>query len=162
MDDPDAWRWVWLVAAFVFAGGEILTGGSFFLLPFSAGALVASLLAFLGVGVAIEVIAFLAVSALCLAALYPLRRRLDRAVPDQNGIGARRLLGEQAKVLVDVPGAHELGLVLVGREQWRAESLDGNPIPSGTSVKVVEVRGTRVVVFPADRTPPALDRPPSP
>jgi len=158
MDDPDVWRWVWLVAACVFASGEILTGGSFFLLPFSGGALAASLLGFLGVSVAIQVVVFLAVSVLCLGALYPLRRRLERAAP-QDGVGARRLLGERAKVLVEVPGAHELGLVLVGREQWRAESLDGTPIASGTAVKVVDVRGTRVVVFPTDPPPHVLDPP---
>jgi membrane protein implicated in regulation of membrane protease activity len=155
MDDPEVWRWVWLVAAFAFAGGEIATAGTFILLPFSAGALVAAILAFLGVSVAVEFIAFLAVSVGCLAALYPLRRRLDRAEP-QDGIGARRLLGQPAVVLADVASALAPGMVRVGREEWRAESLDGTPIAAGTHVKVVDVRGTRVVVFPTERAPDAL------
>jgi len=158
MDAPEVWRWVWLVAALGFAAGEMLTGGSLFVLPFAAGALVACVLAFFDVSVPVELVAFLAVSALCLAALYPLRRRLDRAAP-ADGIGARRVLGQPAFVLVEVPGAHELGLVRVGREEWRAESLDGNPIAPGTPVKVVEVRGTRVVVFPSERAPDSLDEP---
>jgi membrane protein implicated in regulation of membrane protease activity len=158
MDDPEVWRWVWLVAAFVFAGGEIATAGSFFLLPFSAGALVAALLAFLGVNVTVELVAFLAVSAACLAALYPLRRRLDRAEP-QDGIGARRLLGQPALVLADVAGTDLPGMVRVGHEEWRAESLDGTPIAAGSRVKVVEVRGTRVVVFPTERAPDPLNPP---
>ncbi len=159
MDDPEVWRWVWLAAAFVFAGGEIATAGSFFLLPFSVGALAATLLAFLGVSVTVELVVFIVVSAASLAALYPLRRRLDRAEP-QDGIGARRLLGQPAVVLADVAGTDLPGMVRVGREEWRAESLDGTPIATGSRVKVVEVRGTRVVVFPTERAPDAL-KPPS-
>jgi len=36
--------------------------------------------------------------------------------------------------------------VRVGREEWRAESTDGSPIPTGSQVRVADVRGTRVVV----------------
>jgi membrane protein implicated in regulation of membrane protease activity len=36
--------------------------------------------------------------------------------------------------------------VRIGREEWRAESLDHESIPAGASVRVVEVRGTGVVV----------------
>ena len=46
MDSPEQWRWLWLVAAAVFAIGEMATPGSFFLAPFAVGAFVASLLAF--------------------------------------------------------------------------------------------------------------------
>ena len=35
------------------------------------------------------------------------------------------------------------------RERWRAESVDGQPIPIGTTVVVSAVRGTRVIVSPA-------------
>ena len=42
--DTEWWRWVWLAVAAVFGIGEIFTAG-FFLLPFSAGALVAFVLA---------------------------------------------------------------------------------------------------------------------
>jgi membrane-bound ClpP family serine protease len=43
---------------------------------------------------------------------------------------------------------------MVGREQWRAESLDGSPIPEGAFVKVVEVRGTRLIVHPQSSLEP--------
>jgi membrane protein implicated in regulation of membrane protease activity len=84
---------------------------------------------------------------------YPLRRRLDREQP-QDGIGSRRLVGEAGTVLELVPGTPTAsGLVRVGREEWRAESADGRPIEPGTTVKVVEVKGTRVVVFPQSLPP---------
>jgi len=93
------------------------------------------------------------VSAAGVGLAYPLRHRLDRDQP-QDGIGSRRLVGQAATVLELVSGgAVDSGLVRVGREEWRAESADGQPIPAGTTVKVVDVRGTRVVVFP--QSPPA-------
>ena len=153
MDSPEEWRWIWLVGAFMFALGEMASPGSFFLLPFAVGALVAALLAFADIGLTIEWIAFLGVSAGSLLALRPLARRLDLA-DDDRGVGSRRLIGQNALVLQEIPGHHELGLVRVHREEWRAESLDGSPIAPGAVVKVAEVEGTRVIVLPADQIAP--------
>ncbi|MDZ7733085.1 MAG: NfeD family protein [Acidimicrobiia bacterium] len=150
MESPEIWRWIWLIAAVMFAIGEMSTAGSFFLAPFAIGALVASILAFFGVDIALGWLAFVAVSAGTFAAFRPLARRLDREVPAE-GIGAKRLIGERAIVLELVPGVgDELGLIRVNREEWRAESGNGEPIQPGTTVKVVEIRGTRAVVFPVD------------
>jgi membrane protein implicated in regulation of membrane protease activity len=145
MDSPEQWRWVWLVATAVFAIGEMASPGSFFLAPFAVGALVASLLAFAGVSVGVEWIVFLLVSIATLAALRPVAHRLDRNALD-HGVGARRLVGSRATVLQDIPGASELGMVRVDREQWRAQSTDGTPIAAGTVVRVADVQGTRVIV----------------
>jgi membrane protein implicated in regulation of membrane protease activity len=145
MDSPEQWRWVWVVATAVFAVGEMMTPGSFFLAPLAVGALVAAILAFAGVSVAVEWVAFLVVSIATLTALRPLARRLDRDALD-HGVGARRLAGSRATVLRDIPGDSELGLVRIDREEWRAQSTDGTPIPSGTTVRVAEVQGTRVIV----------------
>lgn len=154
MDSPDQWRWVWVVATAVFAVGEMATPGSFFLAPFAVGALVAAVLAFSDVSVTVEWIVFLIVSIATLMALRPLARRLDRNALD-HGVGARRLAGTRATVLRAIPGGTELGLVRVDREEWRAQSSDGSPIPVGTMVRVAEVQGTRVVV--AIESPPAVE-----
>jgi membrane-bound ClpP family serine protease len=37
----------------------------------------------------------------------------------------------------------------VGREEWRAETADGSPVAAGSTVRVVDMRGTRLVVWPA-------------
>jgi len=158
VDDPEVWRWIWLAAAVVFLLGEMFAFGSFFLLPFAIGAVVAAILAFAGVGVGWEWLAFVVVSIASLACLYPLRHRLDRARPAE-GIGSRRLIGQPALVLEPVPaGPSELGLVRVGREEWRDESRDGRALPAGTNVRVVDVQGTRVIVWPVDEiaNPPDL------
>jgi membrane protein implicated in regulation of membrane protease activity len=146
MEDPEAWRWIWLIVGVAFLVGEMASPGSFFLAPFAAGALVAALLAFLDVPVAIEWAAFVGVSVAVFAGLRPLARRLDQQGATQ-GIGATRLIGQPGLVLDDI-AAGDLGMVRVHREEWRAESLDGSPIPAGTPIRVVEVRGTRAVVWP--------------
>jgi membrane protein implicated in regulation of membrane protease activity len=147
MNDPDSWLWVWLVAALVLAVGEMASPGEFFLLPFAVGALLAGLFAFLDIGVAAQWGVFVAGSLATFLALRPLARRLNRQGQDE-GIGSRRLLGQEATVLEDIPGPGDLGLglVRVGREEWRAESTDGSPISTGAQVRVADVRGTRVVV----------------
>ena len=153
MDSPEDWRWIWIIAAAVFAVGELATPGSFFLLPFAVGALLAALLAFADVSVAVEWVIFIGASVATLLALRPVAHRLNRSSHDA-GVGSRRLLGQSAVVLRDIPGTGELGLVRVHREKWRAESTDGSPIPSGSLVRVADVQGTRVIVAAVDVLPP--------
>ena len=156
MDEPETWRWIWLVAAAVFAGGELVIAGSFFLAPFAVGAAVATALAFLDVGLAGQWAAFVGISFGAFALMRPLARRLDAGEPS-DGIGSRRLIGQGGTVLQPIAaGRHELGLVRVHREEWRAETLDGRPLAVGDTVKVIEQQGTRLIVTPT--TPDQLER----
>lgn len=156
MSSPEEWRWIWLGAAVLFGLGEMASAGTFFLLPFALGAAVASALAFAGLAVPAEWLVFLVLSVGGVVALRPLARRLDVNTPTE-GIGARRWIGEHAKVLTDIPpGRNETGMVRAGREEWRAASVDGSAIPAGTSVRVVDVTGTRLVVWPVDQPAPGL------
>lgn len=147
MDDPETWQWVWLLAALFFAVGEMANPGTFFLLPFAVGALAAAAVGIVDAPLAVEWAVFVAVSIGSLVALRPLARRLDRNAND-DGVGSRRLLGQEATVVTEIPGTGDagLGLVRVGREEWRAESTDGSMIPIGAQVRVADIRGTRVVV----------------
>jgi membrane protein implicated in regulation of membrane protease activity len=154
MDSPEDWRWVWIIATAVFAIGELTSPGSFFMLPFAIGALVATVLAFLEVDIVIEWLVFVGVSLAVLVALRPLAHRLNRSV-DDTGIGSRRLLGHSAVVLRDIPAGGDVGLVRVDREEWRAQSTDGSAIPTGTAVRVADVQGTRVIVAAVDQLSPS-------
>lgn len=151
MDDPDIWIWIWLVFSVALGIGEILAAGSFFLGPFAVGGLAAFLTAIFGGSLVVQWVIFLVVSLGSFAALRPLARRLDASMPSE-GIGANYLIGAQARVLDPIPH-HGLGLVQVDRQEWRAESLDGARLDTGTLVRVVEVRGTRVVVVPVELSP---------
>ncbi|HEX2577758.1 MAG TPA: NfeD family protein [Aquihabitans sp.] len=160
--EAETWCWIWLIAAVVFGLGELAVAGSFFLAPFAVGAGVASLLAFAGVPLGLEWVAFLGVSVGSFLALRPLARRLDLEGP-VLGIGSHRQIGQTARVIEAIDGANDHGSVMLGTEHWRAESTDGQQIPVGATVSVVEVRGTRLLVRydPTVATPPPLD-PPAP
>lgn len=146
MDDPESWRWVWLAVAVVGLAGEIVTTGTFFLLPFGIGAAGACVAAFAGVELGLQWLIFVVVSAIASAAVRPLAKRLNSDVTT-DGVGARRWIGMTALVLDDIPaGADETGLVRVGREEWRAQSASGSPVAAGERVTVVEVLGTRLIV----------------
>jgi membrane protein implicated in regulation of membrane protease activity len=148
MDSPETWRWIWLAAAVVLAGGEIAVAGTFFLLSFAAGAAAAAVVAFAGGAVALQWVVFVAVSGAGLAALPRLGRRLDDR-HDQPSAGAGRLEGKVATVVRDIPaGLHAPGMAQVESETWRAESTNGAAIAAGTRVLVARISGTRLVVTP--------------
>ncbi len=151
LNDPDTWRWIWLVAMVLFGVGEIAMVGSFFLIPFAIGAAVAAVLAFVDVVLGVQWLAFLVVSGVSFLAMRPLARRMD-VNASISGIGAHRQVGSDATVVEDVGGATDAGLVMIGAERWRAESVDGTKIPAGSPVVVTEVKGTRVVVEPVPPT----------
>lgn len=145
MDDPESWRWVWLAVAAAGLAGEILTAGTFFLLPFGLGAAGACIAAFAGAGLGAQWAIFVGTSLVLVAATRPLARRVDRI--DDAGVGARRWVGQTAVVLEAIPAGHdETGLVRVGREEWRAQTAGDEAVPAGARVTVVDVLGTRLVV----------------
>ena len=146
MDEPETWRWLWLGTAVLFGIGEMATPGAFFLAPFAVGAVVASALAFADVPLAGEWAAFVGISVAAFVAMRPLARRLDR---DQgsNGVGSRRLIGKVGTVLEAIE-PDGLGMVRIDSEEWRAEAADSSGVPAGSSVRVTQVEGTRVIVTP--------------
>lgn len=150
LDSSDTWQWIWTVAAVVFALGELAIPGTFFVLSFAIGAALAAVVSFLGGSVLLGWIVFVAATAVALAVLIPIGRRLNREMGDQPA-GATRLTNQRAVVLQEIPaGPHETGMVRVEREEWRAEHERGTAVPVGTEVVVLRVDGTRVVVRIAD------------
>lgn len=163
MEDPTVWAGIWLAVAVLFGIGEILAPGSFFLVPFAVGAVAASLVSFFGAPVVVGWIVFIVMSLITFFALRPLARKLDIDIPNPTGIGANRLVGHAALVNAAIP-ANGAGSVNIGPEEWKAEGINGVGFPLGTNVRVVEVRGTRVVVEPAGAAgaPPAPGSPSAP
>jgi membrane protein implicated in regulation of membrane protease activity len=155
MSSPDIWRWIWLAVAVGATVGELGIAGSFFLAPFAVGAVVASLVAFLGLSVPLEWVVFLVSSIATFAAFRPLARRLDARTP-HSGVGAMRWVNREGVVVREIPGGSGApGMIRLDREEWRAESLTGAPIRVGSTVLVSRVDGTRLVVVPLDE-PPSL------
>jgi membrane protein implicated in regulation of membrane protease activity len=143
--EPEWWRWIWLGVTAIFGIGELFTAG-FFMLPFAVGAVVAFILALLGVDPAIVLTVFLVVSVLTLVLFHRLVRQGDQR---QHPVGANRYVGRRVLVLERIDRVSGTGRVRLDTETWRA-TTDGEPLAAGTEVRVVEMRGTRLVVAPED------------
>jgi membrane protein implicated in regulation of membrane protease activity len=140
----EAWL-VWLIAAVVFAVGEIATLG-FFLAPFAGGAVAASILAAADAGPAVQWAVFLLVSILLLAALRPLARS-HRRMPAQLRTGTAALVGKSGVVLERIANHEGVGLVRIDGEAWSARAYDEDQvIETGTRVEIVEIRGAIALV----------------
>jgi membrane protein implicated in regulation of membrane protease activity len=148
IDSAETWRWIWVAFAAVLAVGEIAVAGTFFLLSFAVGAGVAAVVAFIGGGLGVQWVAFVATSAVSVAVLAPIGRRLDSRHP-APAAGAHRWEGRLATVISAIPaGLHETGAARIDREEWKAETTNGAPLPEGAVVVVARVAGTRLVVIP--------------
>jgi membrane protein implicated in regulation of membrane protease activity len=163
VDSPETWRWIWIAFATVLAVGEIAVAGTFFLLSFAIGAGAAAVVAFLGGGLALQWLVFVATSAVSVGVLAPIGRRLDTRNPAPPA-GAHRWEGRLATVITAIPaGLHETGLVRIDREEWTAETTNGTALSAGALVVVARVAGTRMVVIPRpiDVAPRAAPAPPA-
>jgi membrane protein implicated in regulation of membrane protease activity len=148
--DADGWQWVWLGAVVVFCVLEIFTPFLFFMISFAIGAALAAVGAFLDAALFVQWALFAGGTAVALAVLVPIGLRMTRAHGDDDHEGALRWVGRLATVIETIPGGpNATGLVRLERAQWRAESPRDGEIPVGTTVRVLSVKGTRLVVVPS-------------
>ena len=138
--------WVfWLIAAVIFAVGELATT-SLFLAPFAGGAGVATLLAAAHAGAVIEGAGFLVVSIILLAALRPIAREHQRTRAKLK-TGTAALVGQTATVVERIANAEGVGCVRLDGEIWTARAfVEDETFEPGTRVQVLEIRGATALV----------------
>jgi membrane protein implicated in regulation of membrane protease activity len=137
--------WVWFVGAALLAGAELM-GGEFVLLMLAGGALAGGVTALIVPGLWwLQLIVFALVSVGLVFGLRPaLKRKYLAPSPIKTGMDA--VIGSKALVISTVDG--QGGQVKIGGEVWSAIGVDGHrPLPPGTPVTVVEVRGATAVVI---------------
>jgi membrane protein implicated in regulation of membrane protease activity len=139
-------EWViWTIVALVLAVGEIFTPGLFILGPVAVAAVIAGILALIGVGVIAQVIVFIACSIASVALIRPIAKSHLR-MPAAIRTGTAALTGAKAVVLqrVDSDG----GRVKIGGEEWSARAyMDGQVFEPGTRVEVVKIEGATALVY---------------
>lgn len=135
--------WIWALMALIFIVAEIFTAG-FFIICFGIGAAAATLVAFLGFSPVWQMVIFILVSGIAVFLSRPIAARISGS--GSNSVGIDRVLHKEAIVTVAVEPLLARGRVRVEREEWLAESEDGQPIPAGATVKVIGVEGTRLKV----------------
>ncbi len=134
---------VWMGFAALLVIGEIFTMG-FFLLWFGVGAVVAGMLALLGFNAGWQWAGFAVVSGVLFAASRRLAERFTKKQPP--GIGADRFIGERGIALEGIDNIRNTGRVRIEKDEWRADSVTGDVIPAGQTVRVVRMNGTHLVV----------------
>jgi membrane protein implicated in regulation of membrane protease activity len=140
----DAWL-IWAIVAVLLAVGEIFTPGMFFLGPVALAAVVAGIVAALDVGVAVQLIVFIAGSIASVWVLRPIARR-HLHMPASLRTGTAALEGAKAVVVqrVDFNG----GRVKIGGEEWSARAyIDDQVYEAGARVEVVKIEGATALVF---------------
>ncbi|MFB7508696.1 NfeD family protein [Streptomyces broussonetiae] len=143
MNDIDAWVW-WLVGAAALGIPLVVTAMPEFGM-LAVGAVAAAVVAGLGLGAVIQVLAFVVVSVALIAVVRPIAARHTRQRP-QLATGIDALKGKQAVVLERVDGAG--GRIKLAGEVWSARALDtGRAYEIGQEVDVVEIEGATAIVI---------------
>jgi len=139
---------VWLVVALVLILVEILTLTLVFGM-LGVGALVAAGVAFVGLGPAAQLIAFVGAStALLLFVRPPVKRALDRG-GTTGRTDPRELTGSTAVVVQQV--SDDSGQVRLNGELWRARPYAGTgSLEVGQRVSVAAVEGATLLVYSPD------------
>ncbi|TFV65545.1 UNVERIFIED_ORG: NfeD family protein [Bacillus sp. AZ43] len=138
-----AWL-LWLIAAGLFAAGEIVSL-DLVLLMFAGGALGGMTVALLGGATALQLIAFIAVSGLLLVLVRPIAsRHLTNRTPLQID-GVDTLIGRTAKVTQEIDSSG--GRIRMGADEWTARSQHaGETFAVGETVRILQVEGATAVV----------------
>ena len=134
---------VWAAAIIVFGAVEAMTAG-LVSIWFVAGALAALVAAFVGASLPIQIILFLAVSAVALAVSQPMLSKMVST--NAKPTNADRVLGETAKVTETIDNENSLGAVYADGKTWTARSVDGTVIPAGSRVKIEAMEGVKLLV----------------
>ena len=113
---------------------------------FAAGALAGLITALLGGKLWLQVVVFLAVSAVALALLRPIARKYFTPKITRTNVDA--MAGKSCLCVTAIDNLTGAGQVKIGDVEWTARSTTGEAIPAGTQVRIDRVEGVKVYVTP--------------
>lgn len=138
--------WIWIVAGLVLIIGEFFTE-SFYLSCLGVGAIVAGILGAVELNIYWQVGAFIVVSVALLPLAIKLGKWIRKSTPE--GVGSERYVGRTVIVTEEINNLKNTGMVRMEGDVWRAESSnDTEIIEPDSKVKIIDIKGTRVVVAP--------------
>ncbi len=136
--------YVWIALTIVFVIAEAATA-QLTTVWFALGSVVALILAACGVkSLAVQIVVFIAVSAISLIATRPLvKKMLQKRVVATN---ADRNIGETGITISEINNLEAKGEVKVKGVVWTARSDNGEVIPEGSKVRVKNIEGVKLIV----------------
>ena len=136
---------VWLILLVVLVTGEAITVGLTFIW-FAVGAMGGLLTAVLGGAIWLQIVVFLALSALSLVLVRPAAAKL--LTPGLSPTNADRVLSQIALVTEEIDNIAETGQVKLFGQVWTARSENGETIPVQSRVRILRIEGVKVFVKP--------------
>ncbi|MEE5994459.1 MAG: NfeD family protein [Oscillospiraceae bacterium] len=117
---------------------------------FAAGALVAFIMAALGLPMVWQAIVFTTVSAILLCVTRPLIKKIQ--VKDVIPTNADAEVGKTAIVTEEINSQKDTGRVKIGGVNWKARSEVEGIFPVGSTMVVKRISGTTAFVAPMEKT----------
>ena len=137
--------WLGLTVVFLIAEASTVTVIS---LWFAAGSLTTMVMALVGGAVWMQALTFLVVSAAALTALRPLVRKY--LTPKLTATNVDSIIGSVGIVTSDIDNLTAAGQVKLNSMEWSARSTSGEPIETGTKIRVDKIEGVKVFVSPVE------------
>ena len=139
---------VWLGLAVLFLIVEAACPIHLVSLWFAAGSLAALGVWALGGALWLQITAFLVVSCLLVAMLWPLTKKF--LTPGLQSTNLDSVIGSQGLVTAAIDNVSAVGQVKLNGMEWTARSTTGDPIPQGTRIRVDRIEGVKVFVSPVE------------
>lgn len=133
--------WILLIIAFIVIESATV---SLISIWFAGGALVALLALLLGADVTIQILVFLLVSVLCIVLLR--KFALNSVKNKKSKTNIDRIIGQEIILKEGISDELGAGLAVINDVEWKVKSENGELIPAGEKVKVVDVEGVKLVV----------------
>lgn len=136
---------VWLVVLAIFAVLEMVTSGTLVSVWFCAGAFAAWLAALADLPVMQQTVIFVVVSLLLLIIIKPfVSKHIHKNIIKTN---AQALIGKNCIVEEEINNVESSGTVKADGKIWTARTEhEYDVIPVGTEVKIVDIRGVKLIV----------------
>ncbi len=136
--------WIWLALLIVFIVFELSTT-SLTTIWFAGGALVALILALVKAPLWAQIVVFIVVSLLLLFFTRPLLTKVLKVGTTKTNVDS--LIGQRAKVIVEIDNDKEMGYAVVNGQEWTARSEnDSDVIPEDEMVEIVGISGVKLIV----------------
>ena len=133
----------WLIVAGIFFIGEVITVG-FLIFWLGIGALLAMIVSLFTSNIIIKTAVFVLSSTVLIFATKPfVKKFVDVKTTNTNAFS---IVGKKALVIKEINSVHSTGQIKINGEVWSAEAEDSEPIPEGTEVEILNIKGVKAIV----------------
>ena len=109
---------------------------------FCGGAVVAAIVAYLGVNPYVQIILFIVTSTILLLLCRPIAKK--KLIAQGAPTNLDRNIGKKVKILETVDASEGTGLVKIGDVEWKAVSESGKVLQKDSFAEIVNIEGTKV------------------